>query len=510
MYFIGIDIGTTNTKICLFEGDEFECVYKYSFKSPIITNNDESEFDVIKLWENMKEGLKLISKKVRDITEIKSISIASVGEAGVLVDSYGNIFGPAITWYDKRANKQLEYIHSKIKKEEIYKITGLPSHTNYSINKILWIKDNVKKGPIDNYKWLCIAEYFVFKLTSKINSEFSLSSRTMMIDLESRTWSKKLLGKLDLSSKLFADLISSGEPVGIILNDIADEIGFSRETCVSIAGHDHMCGSVAAGLVDDNEILNSTGTTEGILILQNKLNNTEKFFEKMLSNGIDVLEDKYTLFASQPSAGYSVEWAMKSFFKNGESIDKVSMELIKEESKIGSKDTNSNVDGSSSEKLIFIPHLRGSGPPNRSTASRCLFYGLTEHSTPNKIMRSVFEGLCYELRIIIDEIEKTTKRDFNRMKVIGSACRNPFWLQLKADILNKEILACEIDEAVAKGAAILSAHRMGYISNLNKISLLNKFEVYKPNLENYEKYSKVFNELYLPFYKFKIGIENNK
>lgn len=46
--------------------------------------------------------------------------------------------------------------------------------------------------------------------------------------------------------------------------------------------------------------------------------------------------------------------------------------------------------------------------------------------------------------------------------VIGAACQNPYWLQLKATILNREIVACKIPEAVSRGAALLGARGAGY------------------------------------------------
>lgn len=495
MYFIGIDIGTTNTKLCLFKMPEFNCVYKYSFKTPIIVENQNSNFDIADIWVNIKKGLKVISSKVEDREQIKNISIASVGEAGVLVNESGKTLGPAITWYDKRTKEQLEYIHSKISREEIYKITGLPSHTNYSINKILWIMDNFNESIEDDYKWLCMADYFGYKLTGNMYTEFSLASRTMALDLTKRNWSKELLDTLKVNSSLFPDISVSGNEIGHITKEAADETGLSMSTSVSIAGHDHMCGSIAAGITSEDTVLNSTGTTEGILILQKNPNLNFDFYNTAVSNGVDVLDNYYTLFASLPAAGYSVEWFIKNFFKAGTTFDEVMEELALQCSK--------------ESKLIYVPHLRGSGPPNRSIFSKGLFYGLTESSTKYDLLRAVFEGLCFELRNLLESVEGLTHKNYSTIRVIGSACRNPYWLQLKADILNKTVIACEIDEAVAKGAAMLSAYRMGLLGNIDSLDLACDTKVFTPNSKKVYKYTEVFEKLYMPLYKNKINFEMN-
>ncbi|MDV2583710.1 hypothetical protein, partial [Alkalibacillus haloalkaliphilus] len=74
------------------------------------------------------------------------------------------------------------------------------------------------------------------------------------------------------------------------------------------AGHDHLVGSLTVDLKPDSELLNSTGTTEGLLFLQNKPSLSEKSFKAKLSNGIYVKNSLFSYFGSLPSAGYSIEW----------------------------------------------------------------------------------------------------------------------------------------------------------------------------------------------------------
>ncbi|MBX9243116.1 hypothetical protein K6310_28305, partial [Klebsiella pneumoniae] len=82
---------------------------------------------------------------------------------------------------------------------------------------------------------------------------------------------------------------------------------------VAIAGHDHMCGSVAVGLTSEDQTLNSTGTTEGLLVVTEAVNNTGRFFRARVSNGVHVLPGLHSLYASLPSAGYAIEWFRNLF-----------------------------------------------------------------------------------------------------------------------------------------------------------------------------------------------------
>jgi sugar (pentulose or hexulose) kinase len=85
------------------------------------------------------------------------------------------------------------------------------------------------------------------------------------------------------------------------------------------------------------------------------------------------------------------------------------------------------------------------------------------------------------------------------MKVIGPATLNPLWLQLKADILNCEVLSYRTEEAVSRGGAILAAIKQGFIDQIP----VNQFDRYLPSQENFKLYDEYFNRVYMPLLKIK-------
>ena len=151
--------------------------------------------------------------------------------------------------------------------------------------------------------------------------------------------------------------------------------------------------------------------------------------------------------------------------------------------------------------------MRGSGPPKRSVKTKALFYGITEGTTKEELLLIIFQGLCFELKNLLDSIEELTVQKFSEIKVIGAACKNRLWLKLKADILGRDIAAYEIEEAVSKGAAILGAYKNGYIKDLNITEKSETIRKIKPDKRAAEYYNKIFNEIYKPFYNFKTDIE---
>lgn len=74
---------------------------------------------------------------------IDVISISSVGEAGLLLDSELNAVTPMKAWYDTRSSSYINQLTEEEKKL-IYIVTGLPAHSNYSLSIIKWMIDYYK------------------------------------------------------------------------------------------------------------------------------------------------------------------------------------------------------------------------------------------------------------------------------------------------------------------------------------------------------------------------------
>jgi sugar (pentulose or hexulose) kinase len=60
-------------------------------------------------------------------------------------------------------------------------------------------------------------------------------------------------------------------------SDVSGLTGLTDDTQVAIAGHDHMCVVLWPSVDREDQILNSTGTTEGLLVVTEAVNNTRRF-----------------------------------------------------------------------------------------------------------------------------------------------------------------------------------------------------------------------------------------
>ncbi|MGX2945377.1 FGGY-family carbohydrate kinase [Enterococcus alishanensis] len=450
---VTIDIGTTNSKVSLFEISTGKLVSRKSFQTEKQVDSFGDLFDIKDIWSQLVNILQDFVSKY--IGKIDSINISSVGEAGVLIDSNGEIVTPMIAWYDRRA---FEYINrlTDDQKLRIYEITGLPAHSNYSVPKIKWLVDHLKLSKQKKYTWLNVPDLLAYFLTNQIKTEFSMASRTMGFDLNKRTWSEEVLEIFDLENMIeFPEVINSGDIVGYTSSDSVQELG-NEKISVRIAGHDHMVGALGIDL-KSGDLLNSTGTTEGLLLINNYPFLNKKNFEESLSNGIFTNSQYYTLFSSMPTGGNAFEWYQNFFNISQNEFEKDCYGIYQQY-----LDNEIELD----DPVILIPHLNGSGAPFKNGKSRGLMYGISLSTRREDVLLGIFLGLCLEMKYVANCFPM---EHVNKIIAIGPVVKNPLWVQLKADALNKDIEVVNMEESVSFGALKAAYPTFDYEINYRKV-----------------------------------------
>ena len=482
-----IDVGTTNTKILLFDTSTAELCSKRSFRTPKIIIRDEVDFDSALLFQNITNEIKNLA--MAGCWHIEHILIASVGEMGVIVDAAGAIMGPMLAWNDSRGKEYIDSL-SFTDWQRIQEITGLPPHSNYSIAKIKWLEQHCHIAWEEGLTWLNLPDYISFLLTGIRQTVSTMASRTMAFDLRRGEWSEELIMLYGVPRSIFPPLAYGGDVAHVIELSMARRLGLDENTRVSVVGHDHMVGSLAVGL-KEGELLNSTGTTEGFLRISSAYPMGECERSAKLAGGRFVFPEKFTLYGSLPAAGLSYEWARKMFRLSQKEADQVYMELL-EDYRAGKMQ--------SAQELLFIPHLVGSGSPDKNIHARGMLYGLTANTSIKDFFYAVAQGVCMELRHLYDTFIGKDNA-VSSIKVIGPATKNDLWLQLKADALNQTIFVTEVDEAVSYGALVYA-----YPSLAKRVPM--SVRAVHPNAEYAEKLNRLYTA-YMELYERKIMMEHS-
>ena len=110
--------------------------------------------------------------------------------------------------------------------------------------------------------------------------------------------------------------------------------------------------------------------------------------------------------------------------------------------------------------ILITPHLTGSGTPDFNANASGIIAGITPAATQGVIYRAAYEGIACELSNIF-EIFEDSGISFSETVIFGGNAKSDLSVQLRADICGKTFIRAQINEEVARGAAVMAAKAVG-------------------------------------------------
>lgn len=209
MSLLGIDLGSSSCKGVVFDynGEVLEkCTREYYPYSPA---PEMVEMDPEIFLHAVVNVITNLSNMIPSET-IEALSISSHGETFIAVDSHGKAIAPAVMNSDNRAVQQVKRWEQNIGNEKIYQITGLPPHPMFSINKIIWIKENIPDIFNRTKRFVSVGDYILMKMGLQPYTDYSLASRTMAFDIKNRKWPEEILNYVGIKAEKLSIPIPSG------------------------------------------------------------------------------------------------------------------------------------------------------------------------------------------------------------------------------------------------------------------------------------------------------------
>jgi xylulokinase len=491
---IGADVGTTNIKVVAFNrsGRAVE-----SASSPTPTRYPRpgrAEHDHEELWTSFAATLRQVIERLDDPGLVRSIAVASVGEAAVPLDSSGAPTGDIIAWFDGRARPQAELLGRAVGQDRLFGLTGLSLQPIFGLCKLLWLKENEPGAYSRTTTWLNIADFMAFRLCGVAATDYSLASRTLALDLHNLRWADELLEEVGVPPDLFAPLQESGSALGTVTREAAGLTGLPEGVCVAAGGHDHVCGALAVGVTETGTMLNSLGTAEAIFLPLERPLTDSRVGNQGYTQGAHVA-GQYYVFGGQYTSGASVEWLR-------EILDGVEYDtLISEAENVppGSLGT------------FFVPHLRLASPPYDDPAARGAFVGLSTDVSRGTLFRAVLEGLAYDSRNSLEPLlAHASLENLRAIYAIGGGTQNHLLMRIKATVMNQEIIVSGVAEATSLGAAILGGVGAGVYADIPSAlqELCYDESAIEPVADEVAFYDEAFRKVYGRLYPSLRGVHH--
>lgn len=493
-YLLGIDIGTSGTKTVLFSAYNGEVVAsssaEYALYQPQIGWVEQEPDD---WWRATVKTIKEVLDKSRINAEtVKGIGLTGQMHGMVLLDRQGNVLRPSIIWCDQRTSKECREITSKVGEEELIKITANPALTNFTATKVLWIKEHEPEIFEKIHKILLPKDFIRFKLTGEFATEVSDASGTQFLDVPKRKWSKFVLEKLDIPYEWMPELYESQEVSGYVTQDVAKLTGLKRGIPVVGGAGDQAAGAIGNGIVKPGIVSSTIGTSGVVFAYTDELSIDPKGRVHTFCHAIP---DAWHVMGVTQGAGLSLQWFRNNFAGSERELAKfLNVDPYVLMTKQADK-SNSGCNG-----LIYLPYLMGERSPHLDPYARGVFFGISAKHTRNDMIRSVMEGVAYSLRDSL-EIIKEMGIDISHIRASGGGARSSLWRQIQADIFNTPIHTISVEEGPALGAALLAGVGTNIYNSVPQaceavIDIENTIEPVEKNVITYNKYYKVYKDLY--------------
>jgi xylulokinase len=491
MSLLGLDIGITGCKAVAFglTGEMLAQAYReYPLYQP---QPGWMELDPVEVWDSVKTVIREVTSAIGG-DPVAALSIATHGESVVPIDAGGRPLSRFITALDTRATEETRWWGENVGKERIFQITGMPLHPMYTVNKLMWLRKHAPVTFNAARRFLCMPDFLFHQLGVPPAMDYSLAARTMVFDVNQLAWSDVMLDLAGLDAERLSRTAPSGTVLGEIAPDVAQELGLAPGAVAVVGGHDHPTGSVGCGAISEGIVMDATGTVECIAVVSPKLVLGPELLDNNLPIAAHPIPGMYVVLAWSSVGGALLRWYRDNFARaeveeatrTGQSV----YDLILAQAVAGPS------------PVLVLPHFVGTGTPWLDPASKGAILGLDLSTTNGQIIKGILDSVTYEIKLSVDVME-VAGISVREVRAIGGGAKSELWLQTKADIWGKPVVAMDVSEAPCLGCAILAGVATGAFPSVQAgiAQMVHTSRTYEPDLTLHERYmekARLYGQVY--------------
>jgi xylulokinase len=488
MSIMGVDIGTTGTKAVVFK-EEGSILASHYVEYPLHTPEpDQCELNPNEVWSAVKETITASAAGTAASDPLGAIGISTLGDSLTLIDRHGAALSNTVVGAaDRRAIPQTAKIMERFDRVSLFEQTGEPLNAVCVIPKILWFRENRPEIYKKTARFTGWQEIVHLRLGLTPSMDYSLASKTMLMDIHHRDWAKDLLDACGLSPDQFYPLSPSHAIVGTLEGRYAHPLGLDPGTPVVAGGFDQCCCALGAGVLTAGKVANTIGTLEAITAISDSPRLQRTLLEGNYGCGFHVIQDSYFSLGYVTTSGGVLRW-YRNTLGTEESSRARELNLDPYETIINSTDDRPS-------PLYILPSFAGAGTPWLDEREKGSIFGLTLGTEKRDIVKGILDGICYEVRLNLETLA-ASGITVESLRAVGGGTRSDRWMQLKADITGIPVEVTGVSEAGCLGAAFLAGLGAGLYSTPDDIDHIVKVNrVFEPRCQyraqydaGYEKY----------------------
>jgi xylulokinase len=445
MKLLGIDVGTGGTRAVVLD-DVGHIVASATdehapFASPQTGWAEQAPTD---WWRACTGAVRaVLAQDGVSADEIASIGLTGQMHGTVLLDERGEVLRPALIWCDQRTDAQCRAITELVGAERLIELTLNPALTNFSLTKMLWVREHEPQLWARVRSFLLPKDYVRFRLTGERATDVADASGTLLLDVTRRRWSEEMLAATELDEALLPAVYESPEVTGRVSAVGAAATGLREGTPVVAGAGDQAAGAVGMGIVKPGMVSATIGTS-GVVFAATAQPSLDP--QGRVHTFCHAIPGRWHVMGVTQAAGLSLRWFRDRFGAAGALDGRDVYDLLSEEAASAPP---------GSDGALWAPYLMGERTPHLDPYARAALVGLTASHTRAHVIRAILEGVAFSLRDTLT-IFQEMKVPVETIRLGGGGARSPLWRQVQADTYGRAVEIVEAEEGGAYGAALLA------------------------------------------------------
>jgi xylulokinase len=436
MSYLGIDVGTSSVKACVYreDGDLLASERQSVHVDRETAGREELHADVV--WSACQTALlRLSASQEVERDPVSALAISASGDEVFPVDAAGEALYPCILSGDARGEAIAKNVSRSLPENEWLSTCGhIPQHFD-PVCRILWINENEPDVSAKTAKWVNWHDFLTHRLTGRAVTDRSLASKWAIYDFTTLNWSTSLSRQLDIDPEALPEILPWRAVIDTMQDKVAQSLGLNKKVRVCMGGFDASVSALGAGAVTPGIANLTCGTWQNVVApiktRSVSVGGMTDLFTVPHPDG-----DEFALVAQDPNGAIVASWA----------ADLLNIEIDR---------LFYLADGFKNGPGSVNAVTRLSGAASRAEGATAKLSGITLASTPQDIVQALLEGVAYQLAGNVGQLRQRGV-PLEVFRATGGSARSKYWTQLKADLTGIAIEIPTVPEPGAFGAALLA------------------------------------------------------
>ena len=540
-FVIGIDYGTDSVRSVVVDTGNGQIVgtsvfdyprwKKGLFCDPAINQFRQHPLDYIEgLEQSVKNALKGLPAEI--VNNIAGISVDTTGSTPVAVDKEGvplslkpefsgNPDAMFMLWKDHTAVQEAAEINELARRWggiDFTKYEGGIYSSEWFWSKILHVLRKSEVVRKNAWSWVEHCDWIPALLIGNTNplqikrSRCAAGHKAMWHSDFRGLPDEKFLTKLDpvlsgLRERLYSESYTCDIEAGTLSEEWAERLGLSTDVMVGVGAFDAHLGAVG-GEIKPYHLVKVMGTSTCDMLVAPMSEVGDKLVAGIcgqvdgsiipgmlgLEAGQSAFGDIYAWF------GKLLMWPVTDIISEMDWLDEKAKVKIKEETSekiISELSKEAEVLPVEETAIVALDWMNGRRTPDANQALKGAITGLSLGSDAPRIFKALVEATAFGSKMINDRFISEGIRIDGVIAIGGVAKKNPFVMQIVADVLNMPIKVAKSDQTCALGAAMAASVVAGIYQDISTAqkAMGGGFEKeYLPDHARAKKYETLFSK----------------